>query len=80
MKNRCDLKVFYKNSIKQSKKMGVVLTEFHSCSKIYARVFTLRKISGGVVYSKKSPEGGQVPFMHGIGTCFPFWVQIRSKK
>ena len=57
---------FYGCFIKTQKGGGLVLTRMLSCSRIGTRVFTPQN-EMGVVYSKKSPQGGQVPLACGIG-------------
>ena len=45
------------------------MTQLHSCSIIKTKSFCPQN-DIGVVYSKKSPQGGQVTLVHGIGTVF----------
>ena len=71
MKNGGNRRLFYVCFIKTLKRGIFVLTRRCSCSTIWARVFAPQN-KMGVVYSKKSPQGGQVLFVQGIGAGFPF--------
>ena len=72
MKNGRNRMYFYGCFIKTPTVGEFVLTQIHSCSNIGARVFAPQN-GLGVLYSKKSPQGGQVPFLHGIGTNVSFF-------